>query len=149
MSIEDHAFVVFEGEASSGGTTTADARHLLQGIEPKGYGDWEIEIRAVPKDSPCTRSDLERDANNGNPPDCDDYVACEDLESLLVDLMHCDYNFVDTTGEQCDTPRHSAAWEGMSHAPQNVRFVSEWDGNSGTVSWESVEHFFVMQYDTS
>ena len=108
---------------------------MLQGIVPKGYGDWEIEITALPCDAPFSREDLEKKCNDGNGADRDEFLDCADFATLYVDLMHCDYDGDEEIAEKI--------------GPERVKIVQEWDGNSVTVSWESQNHFFVMEYSTS
>ena len=138
MSSEEGTFVVFEGAACSG-TITPDTRHLLHGIQPVGHGDWDIEVTATPQKDPTS---------DGAPQGCEGSVACEDFESLLLDLMHCDYKYICKSGEHSpeDTP---CACFPDKYVPQNVWVNSEWDGNSGEVSWDSDGFSFVIEYSTS
>lgn len=140
---QQEPFVVFEGSAYAG-TTTPDSRGLLCGLEPRGSGDWDMTITATPKQA----------AAGGNQQDCTEYVPeyvqCQDLESLLLDLLHCDYAFVCPNGgcpENLENP--CACWQGQAVRPQKVCWIDEWDGNCGDVSFETDEYCFTIEYSTS
>ena len=145
----DNSFLVFEADSCR--ITTQDSRGLLCGIEPRGSGDWDCTVEATSKNAQqLVDSPIHKDA-----------IACNNLESMMLDVLSCDYKYVcPIDGYQsstCDhTPKWSneatepcACWQGKKHIPQNVCVCEEWDGNSGSVSWETDTHLFAMTYSTS
>ena len=137
------SFIVFEGSAS-GGTTTSDVRGLLCGVEPKGSGDWDCTIKAKPKN-----------ADSGDsPPTHEDAKKCKTTLQDVMYLLDCDHKYICPTGgcpvmSSAEATEPCACWQGKKNIPQNVDEVCEWDGNSGEVCWETDTHVFEMEYATS
>jgi len=146
LSNNEEPFIVFEGSAAEG-TTTPDSHGLLYGLEPRGSGDWDLTITAMPKQRA-----------GGNQQYTPVYIECEDLESLLVDLLCVDYVYVCPNGG-CPTDWRReggssveypcACWQGQKVNPQKVCWSCEWDGNSGDVSFETDQYCFEIVYSTS
>jgi hypothetical protein len=145
----DNSFVVFE--VDSGQITTADSRGLLCGVQPRGSGEWDVTVEATSKNAQQLTQQVSWDGA----------IACSSLEEALQTCGGCDCVYVCPVGgyqsSTCDhEPKWSneadepcACWQGKRHIPQNVCENEEWDGNAGSVSWETETHFFEMSYSTS
>jgi len=151
LSNNGDSFVVFEGGCGRG-VTTRDTRGLFYGLAPRGSGDWDLTVTATPKQHAAAGIENEEDRT--------EYIECEDLESLLVDLLQCDYDFVCPNGDGeeggCEIPDGAqwreypcACWQGQRVHPQKVCWGQEWDGNSGDVHFETDEYCFLVEYSTS
>jgi hypothetical protein len=146
-SLPPASFVVFEAESCT--ITTPDSRGLLCGVQPLGSGEWDVTVEATLK-----TAHQKVDSSIDNATECS-------LESVMLDVLGCDYKYVcPIDGYQSSTCDHEpkwshqatgpcACWQGQTHRPRNAGVSVEWDGNSGSVCWETDTHFFDMSYSTS